>query len=153
VDKGGVVKQFVMVVVVAVGFLGCASDAVKSPGEKCDDLVSSICDRIVECIPGASGMHADCVQVAQQDMTCTNTRSVGPTYDRCMDELDAVSCSALFPTDPATGEQTASLPPDCNGVISSQAARRQIEPGFERSTPLDDTLRSAAGLMRERSSL
>jgi hypothetical protein len=80
----------------------------QSPVEQCDDLASLTCDLAVACIAGASGMHDACVRAFNQTMSCGTAKSVGPSYDRCMDQLDALSCQILFPRDQATGEHAVS---------------------------------------------
>jgi hypothetical protein len=115
-------KNMVMtaMVLAVLGGGGCGED--KSPAEKCEDLVSLICDRAVECIAGAAGMHSACVQAFEQEASCASTRSVSASYDRCLDRLDAVSCQALVTTDPATGETMLEVPTECHGVLSTQSA-------------------------------
>jgi hypothetical protein len=90
-------------------------------------------------------MHEACVQAVNQTVACGNAKSVGPSYDRCMDELDAQSCETLFPVDQSTGHQTVDLPADCNGVLSTQAARRgEVDPGLLENTPLAGAIRGMA---------
>jgi hypothetical protein len=137
------------VVVMAVGLLGWVGCGDKSPAEKCDDLVSLICDRAVDCIAGASGMHAECVHAFDQVMLCENTKSVGPSYDRCLDQLEAQSCQALFPTDPDTGEQTLTLPVDCESVLSTESARGELEPILQVNTPFDRALHGMASALAQ----
>jgi hypothetical protein len=94
--------------------LGCGGS--DSPEEKCDDLIGVVCDRAVECVPGA-GTRADCVQQLQSAIPCGMAQSVTDSYDRCMDQLNDNSCAVLFPVNPDTGQMELVLPADCNGVI------------------------------------
>jgi hypothetical protein len=72
-------------------------------------------------------------------------KSVGPSYDRCMDELDAQSCQTLFMAVPGTGQVTVDLPADCYGVLSTQVARRgEADPGLLESTLLAGAIRRTA---------
>lgn len=108
-------------VLAVLGCVGCGGD--RSPSEKCEDLVNLTCDRAVECLPGASGMHAACVQAVEQaGLSCSATKSVKPGYDRCIDQLNAQSCPVLFPIDPGTGDQMLALPTECSGVLLTQSA-------------------------------
>jgi len=88
-----------------------------SPVEKCDDMLSTICSRIVECVGGVS--QQTCEQEFQAAVACGATTDVGAGYDRCMDLIRNFTCSTLFPTDPSTGEQLIVLPADCQGVLQS----------------------------------
>lgn len=127
----------VMVVMgLALLAVGCGD---KSPREKCDDLVSMVCDRAVECLPGAAGMHDGCVQYFQDNKFCDSVKSVGGTYDACLDQLDSQSCQQLFPTS-STGTPTATLPSACMGVLSTQSSRGDA-PTLPASTSLPVGLR------------
>lgn len=86
-----------------------------SPVEKCDDMLSTICSRLVECVGGVS--QQACVQELQVAVPCGATTDVTAGYDRCMDQLRGFTCSTLFPTDPMTGEHWLVLPADCEGVL------------------------------------
>jgi hypothetical protein len=103
---------------------GCAGD--KSPREKCEDLVSVMCDRGVECIPGGSGMHDACVQAADQVISCSATKSVAPGYDHCIDVLHERSCQSLFPVDSESGEQMLVVPAECKSVLLTATATGEV---------------------------
>lgn len=114
-----------VVVLAVLGCIGCGGD--KSPSEKCEDLVNLSCDRAVECLSWASGMHTACVQAVEQaGLSCTATKSVKPSYDRCIDQLNEQSCRMLFPIDPNTGDQALELPAECNGVLVTQLAAGEL---------------------------
>jgi hypothetical protein len=134
----------VMALLVLVG-TGCGD---KSPAEKCKDLISSVCDRAVDCISGASGMQDDCVRAVESGFSCSDTKSVGPGYDSCMDTLDELSCSTLFPIDPGTGELTVHLPDTCIGVLSTQSVGGERTPVQRSSTRPDDRFRALASQAR-----
>lgn len=110
-----------------LGWVGCGGGA-ETPVQKCDDLVNTTCDRAVQCIPSA-GTHADCVQAVQQVVACGMAKKIGPTFDRCIQQIKGDSCQVLFPTDPQTGMTALSLPADCRGLIET----------FEPGTPLGDS--------------
>lgn len=141
------------VVLAVLGCVGCGGD--KSPSEKCADLINLSCDRLVECLPGASGMHAACVQAVEQaGLSCTATKSVKPSYDRCIDQLNEQSCRVLFPTDPDTGDQTLELPAECSGVLVTQSAAGErdhvVRTNVRPSDPIGDmALRARAVLPSE----
>jgi hypothetical protein len=136
------------VVLAVLGCVGCGGE--KSPSEKCEDLVNLACDRAVECLPGASGMHADCVQAIEQaGLSCTATKSVTPSYDRCIDQLDGQSCRILFPTDSTTGDQSLTLPAECSGVLLQSAGKLDhvVRTNVAPSDPIGDmALRARAVL-------
>ncbi|KAB2911002.1 MAG: hypothetical protein F9K40_01565 [Kofleriaceae bacterium] len=89
----------------------------ESPTEKCDDLLSTVCSRVVECIGGVT--QQACVQEFQAAVSCGAVTDISESYDRCMDQLHGFTCSTLFPTDPATGERLFALPADCVDVFST----------------------------------
>lgn len=91
---------------------GCGAD--ESAVEKCDDLVNVVCDRGVQCL---GGTQSECVQQVRQVLPCGSAKTVSASYDRCIDQLNADSCSVLFPPDPQTGQPSLTLPADCMSVI------------------------------------
>jgi hypothetical protein len=139
-------KNLVMVLVlVGFGGVGCGD---KSPAEKCEDLVSTLCDRAVECIPGAAGMHDDCVRASEGELSCSATKSVGTSYDECMDLLNQQSCRTLFPTDARSGEITVDLPNACFGVLSTESGRGNLTPTLGASTRTTSPLGGLAAQAR-----
>ena len=133
-----VVKVMVLVV------LGCVGCGDKSPSEKCEDLIDSICDRAVECITGADGMHRQCVDAVKQQLSCGAVKSVKPSYDRCIDLLNGQSCNTLFPPDPTTGSQMLKLPVECNGVLSTQSAYGEVDSVQRAAAPSADPIDDVA---------
>jgi len=110
---------WVMVTSLAIGLggIGCGGGD-KSPKEKCDDLVNMFCDRLVECVQDAAGMHSACVQTFESIQSCSAIKSVGASYDDCLSQLDSQTCQMLFPM-----SGSASLPSACSGVLSTQSGR------------------------------
>jgi hypothetical protein len=103
-----------LLVISVLAACGSSSDN-KSPSEKCFDLVDELCKRAVECTPGAAGMQAACEEAVAPAYMC-EAKTVSPTYDTCMAQLDGASCDVVFQTD-AQG-QRALVPPDsCMGVL------------------------------------
>jgi hypothetical protein len=93
--------------------VGCGSS--QTAADKCTDLISDFCNRGVMCIGGST--QQECVQQVEQSIACGKAVSVGPSYNNCIEEINMDACDVLFPTDPNTGQQTATLPADCQGVI------------------------------------
>jgi len=140
--KGTRVMVMVMVSVALVGGLGCGD---KSPKEKCDDLFGMVCDRAVECIPGAAGMRNSCIQFVRDQKICDNVKSVTDNYEACMDQLGSVSCQQLFPTSSGGSTPTGTLPGVCMGVLSTQPSGDA--PGLPASLSLPGALHGMAGAL------
>jgi hypothetical protein len=105
-----------VVLVLMMAACGGDDDGGSSPVAKCDNLVDTVCDRAVDCVP-SQGTHTQCVQQIQQVISCGAAKAVSATYDRCISQLQSNSCSVLFPINPQTGEPELELPADCNQVI------------------------------------
>lgn len=135
--EGDAVKRILMVCV--LGYIGCGGGA-ETPVQKCDDLVSDVCDRAVQCSSQPPGTKADCVQAVQQVVSCGMAKKVGTTYDRCIQQIKGDSCQVLFPPDPQTGEITLELPADCNSVI------QMFEPADPTPAFASSPLRNASRL-------
>jgi hypothetical protein len=115
-----------VVILVAVG---CGTEP--SPVEKCDDLVDVLCDRGVQCLGGS---RTECVQSVRTELPCGSARSVSASYDRCIEQLETVSCAVLFPTNPSTSQPELRLPADCMEVILAREGQ-----GVEAiATPVGD---------------
>lgn len=134
----------IVVKVMVLAVLGCLGCGDKSPKEKCEDLIDTVCDRGVECIAGAAGMHEGCVHAVEQELSCESIKSVSPSYDRCIDLLNEQSCNILFPTDPATGDQKLELPAECRGVLSTQSTSHEFDRVLHAAAPLADPIDDVA---------
>lgn len=106
--------QAKLIPTIAVALIGCATE--RTLVEKCDALVDTLCDRGVQCI---GGTHSECVQALQADLPCGSVKAVSASYDRCIDQLEAASCSSLFPRD-MQGQPELRLPADCMHVVLSR---------------------------------
>jgi len=95
---------------------GCSdSDHEATPAEKCDSLISDICNRLVECVGGRT--QEQCEEAVGMEIPCGSTKAVSSDYDRCVDQVGENSCYYLFHNDPATGEPVLTLPAACKEVI------------------------------------
>lgn len=99
-------------VLMMLSLSACAGE--DTPAEKCDELIDVVCDRAVACI---GGDDTTCVQSLQSKLPCGSAKSVAPSYDRCLSQLESNSCTILFPTDPSSGKRELTLPADCRAVI------------------------------------
>jgi hypothetical protein len=112
---GRVSKSFsVSGLVVLLGLVGCGGG--DSPEEKCENFLSTVCDRGLECAPAETPSHASCVDALESVVPCGMVESVGDSFDSCMDKVESNSCATLFPRD-SQGEVALVLPADCNGVL------------------------------------
>ena len=147
-------KNKVVVKVVVLAVLGCVGCGDKSPKEKCEDLIDAVCDRGVECIDGAAGMHDECVHAVDGALTCENIKSVTSSYDHCIDLLHEQSCQTLFPRDPDTGDQSLELPAECSGVLSTQSTSRALDRVSHATAlpagPVDDLAMRAGAVLELR---
>lgn len=97
-----------------MGLVGCGGS--DSPEEKCENFLSTVCDRGLECAPAETPSHASCVDALETVVPCGMVKSVGDSFDSCMDKVETNSCATLFPRD-SQGEVSLVLPADCNGVL------------------------------------
>ncbi len=61
----------------------------------CEAYVGKYCEQMV--VPCYSVSQSDCVSESQRTLpggSCAGADSVGPTYDACMEDLDAMTCDA-----------------------------------------------------------
>jgi hypothetical protein len=94
---------------------GCGGSGSRSPEQKCDDLVDTVCERLANCL-NVPSQKADCIRGAGQSLSCSAAKSVTDGYDTCMDDLDDASCDALLDTDD-NGDPEVTLPASCRAVI------------------------------------
>jgi hypothetical protein len=117
------------VCVLFLAFAGCSDDP--SPTEKCDDLLTNVCSRIVACVGGVT--QQECVQELQSAASCGSVTGVNANYDRCMQQLRGFSCSVLFPADPQSGELTFEPPSDCRAVFQGSSDVTGLEEPIEEA--------------------
>jgi hypothetical protein len=106
------VRRLSIVVMMGIG-VGCGD---KSPQEECEELVSSICDRAEDCLPGVPVEHDECTQDLRNLARCERVEVHSTSYEACMNRVEAISCQALF-TEATTTRFTATLPQECNTVV------------------------------------
>jgi hypothetical protein len=75
----------------------------------CRTLVDSVCSRIAECAaPSArSASYQDCTFGFELQVSCEEVRSLGPTYDECIDSIPETDCETIRST----------VPQSCHGVL------------------------------------
>jgi hypothetical protein len=108
-------------VVLGVSVLGCGGDA--SPQEQCEELLHVVCGRAVKCILGAGGREDPCFDALQRVAGCERVRAASPSYDRCVDRVEAQLCPDLFKNSTATNI-TVYLPVECNDVVDLMQTSR-----------------------------
>jgi hypothetical protein len=67
--------------------------------EQCRAIVRILCRRLAQCT-ASSSMPIDensCKVAVEQTFPCQNVMKVGPTYDRCLNDLNSWSCARLLP--------------------------------------------------------
>lgn len=84
--------------------IGCAP----SPAEQCDTFVATFCDKVVECVGGAS---SDCVAATNKIISCERAVDVSSSYGKCLDDIDRISCASFIQNGNAV------LPATCLGVV------------------------------------
>jgi hypothetical protein len=94
--------------------IACGGGDSDSPKAKCEDLLDTVCGRAVECGVGFTEIGA-CREELEKSNDCSKAEGVGETYDACIEELDEVSCQALFPT--TTSGRRLAMPPSCSNAI------------------------------------
>lgn len=87
----------------------CGGDA--SPPEKCNALVSRLCQRAIACINDGT-TQSECVAGVQTLISCADADSVSSGYDACMSELQSSPCSVLV-----TADGELNPPASCEDVI------------------------------------
>jgi hypothetical protein len=109
---GGLVRSVVAIAMIvsasACGGGSSGSDAV----QKCKDLSQLKCERVVEC--GGMPSVPTCLADIQKSEYCDHAVAVTSSYDACLQDLRAISCTELL----ASGAWN--LPLSCMGVILVQ---------------------------------
>lgn len=88
--------------------IGCDITDVADPKPAIDDcnrFFREFCQKAIEC--GASATVDECVDQSQANasVSCDEAIAVGPTYDKCMDDIGDMSCTA------------SDMPDSCTDVI------------------------------------
>lgn len=101
--------------------LGCGSDSPPEPDpvaiEKCETLRTTWCAQYAECQVSQgvimedrrAGSAAACEARAANDLDCERATSVSSSYDRCLQDIPTVDCSAVVARE--------KLPSSCVAVI------------------------------------
>ena len=87
----------------------------RSPTQRCEDLAADLCARYTECAEGID--EAVCVEQIEDVLRCPDTVYIGDRYDSCVDSVNSLSCSELFPIDPDTNQPTLAELSECRSVI------------------------------------
>jgi len=112
-----------MWLVAGLAGLGGCGGGDDSPQAKCEHIGDTVCDRAVSCVPEFSGMKQSCLDGFNQGLTCSMAKSVGDSYDACIDQLENADCAAMFPRDSSGAVATVVLPNVCRGVVMTGATR------------------------------
>jgi hypothetical protein len=92
-----------------LGLLGlCACEANDAP-QKCEELLDLMCTRLVEC--AIEPNQADCLAAAKTVAPCAKAVSVDGSYDACLKDIRAQSCTVLM---------SSGIPANCDDVINIQ---------------------------------
>jgi hypothetical protein len=93
-----------------------------SAEEQCNDLISSICKRVLVCteeITGSkspAGSESQCVEEVQKSAgVCSRAVDVSSSYDKCIDEIDEIPCDNFLADE--DGTINIGFPASCKGVI------------------------------------
>ena len=95
------------ILTLSLGLTGCADDQ-EVAIEKCEDLVNNICELVVEC--GFDTLSSCKSTFKASGFDCERAVDVSSSYESCMEDIDAQTCSTFLNGD---------LPESCNGVILS----------------------------------
>lgn len=82
----------------------------ESAAEKCEALVSRLCQRGLACADDGT-TQAECVAAVKTTLPCAQADKVSDGYNACMSELQSSPCTVLFAND------ELNLPATCNDSI------------------------------------
>jgi hypothetical protein len=94
---------------------GCGGSDNNSPTAKCNSLVNLVCQRAIACANDGT-TQSECVTAAMTNLNCADADDVSASYNMCISDLHAVSCTDLLAND------TINLPATCMGVILFRVA-------------------------------
>lgn len=101
-------RRLLAILVLVVSACGSDDDS-ESPTEKCDRLVQVTCDKYVQC---GVDTRQNCLDGIKTFLACGKAVDVAASFDDCIPDLQAVSCSILFP-----GGSQYQPPANCIDVI------------------------------------
>lgn len=110
--------------IAGVVFAACGGGDDNPAVEKCDDLVSTVCDRAIECLGDLGGGHSQCVVEVNEALPCDRAASVTDSFQDCLSRVDTDSCNTLFPPPPPGGQRMLVLPANCSGVVVLERTQR-----------------------------
>jgi hypothetical protein len=90
----------------AISLAGCGQPG---PAERCDDLQTLVCKESVWC--GTWGSTDACLAQARKSFDCGTVRTVGASYDLCVDEIRQMPCETI---------SKARMPDSCIDAISTR---------------------------------
>ena len=93
--------------------VACGGGGGDSAEDKCVDLVSTMCDRVVDC--GVLSSHDDCMEAFEDDIDCSKAKSVNDNYDECIGDIEDASCGELFQT--IGGQPQFIVPQSCENTF------------------------------------
>ena len=109
----------------SVGLLvGCSSDDDRNPAiDKCELFANTWCTHSLDCLVQVNRLTAGekqgqldaCNRVAIAAVPCDKAVEVGPSFDQCLSETDAMSCQTWDVE--LTQLSTITPPNSCFGVI------------------------------------
>ena len=86
-----------------IGATSCSAAADGSPVDQCDALLDTYCAQVDTC----GGMsQTQCMDTLSQHIDCARAARTTPSYDRCIDEVQAMSC-----------EEGSRIPTSCDGAV------------------------------------
>ncbi|MEI9950105.1 MAG: hypothetical protein WDO74_14315 [Pseudomonadota bacterium] len=107
---------------VLVALPGCGSDDSASPVQKCEDLITRLCESAISCqVKGGviesskqASANATCKSNAHNEVDCSKAKRVKSSYDACMSKVSNPPCDEV---NEAIATDSLELPSECDGVI------------------------------------
>jgi hypothetical protein len=79
----------------------------ETPAEKCNFFINQYCIRVVGC---GITTDADCQKQTRTELDCAKVVQIGPTYEKCVQDVAGAECAAL----------QSEIPTSCNGVLLTE---------------------------------
>jgi hypothetical protein len=109
---------------IAVGLVGCSSDDDRNPAiDKCELFANTWCTHSMSCLVQVNRLSQSeeqdqvdaCNRVAIAAVPCDKAVDVGPAFDQCLADVDAMPCQT-WDVEP-TQLDTITPPNSCFGVV------------------------------------